>query len=177
MYLFFYLLVQTRKIQHCSASASAAFTSIHMQAVALVTSLELTYHVQKIVNYEHVAFPKVWCRKNVTKKCIRTSESSRCARRSRIKGHRFQLETIPLRRRTPRHLIDHFSLGEITHARRRICHVAIASTLLEAASSGKRHLLAVSGSECATCVETRPRNKDATAATCLNFYDSRSFCF
>jgi hypothetical protein len=35
-------------------------------------------------DYEHVAFLKLWCRKNVTKKCIRTSESSRCARRSRV---------------------------------------------------------------------------------------------
>ena len=41
------------------------------------------------LDYEHVAFlscsQTVWCRKNVTKKCIRTSESSRVgARRSRV---------------------------------------------------------------------------------------------
>lgn len=130
-------------------------------------------------DYEHVAFSfcpqEVWCRKNVTKKCIRTSDSSRCARRSRIKGHRFQLETIPLRRRTPHRPLQPWGdySRRVPHLPRCYCE----HTARSCSSPGRRHSLAVSGAECATFVETRPRNKDATAATCLNFSASRSFCF
>ena len=74
------LLAPNRKNQHYSA---AALTSV--QAVATITSMKLALSCAKHRDFEHVAFRKLWCRKNVTKKCIRTSESSRVgARRSRV---------------------------------------------------------------------------------------------
>ena len=96
-------------------------------------------------------------------------ESSRCAQ---IKGHRFHSKQSRLR--TP---LDDLSLGEITHARRRICHVAIARSTARAAAFPGHRPLAVRTRVRHFAWKTRPRNEDAPAATCLNFYASRSFCF
>lgn len=127
-------------------------------------------------DYEHVAFSFCPTRSVVSqeckiKKCIRTSESSRCAQ---IKDQGSPLPT----RNNP---ASSANTSSTTSALGRLLTpgAAFATLLLRALLENHffRTTTTASGFERATCVETRPRNKDATAATCLNFSASRSFCF
>ena len=111
----------------------------------------------------------MWCRKNVTKKCIRTSESSRVgARRSRVTAST---------RNNPAcyHLSTTSALGRLLTPGAASATLLLRALLEQLLFQDISH--SQSASDCVTCVETRPRNEDAPAATCLNFYASRSFCF
>ena len=102
MHVLLRLVAQTCKKPWVPALASAIFAT--KQAVTLITSKKNGMSCATDPEDEHVAFSSAHkmcgAAKNVTNKC--SEQASRVgARRSRIKGHRFQLETIPLRRRTP----------------------------------------------------------------------------